>query len=610
MTDNELRLKALRAEMAAQGVDIYMVTTEDAYLAESADDYWRGLRWLTGFGGTLGYALITQRKFAFFADARYVIKARHDVKIAEMELFDVTKVGADYYLDWIREQIKALKRPQAVLGVDGRTISASRGLLMKDNLKRLEDVNCIFRADLDLLDVIWTDRPAPNYRPIWEHELKYTGLDRKQKLAQVREELAKTDANAFIVGTMEGVVWLTNLRGNDLINPLFMSHALVTEDRAVLFAKIERIPDELQARLRTDGWELCDIDTAADEIAKLPQDSVLFFDRYRMNYRLLSAVPAGIKMIEGFDIVNDLKAVKNPVEIENMRHTGIIESASLFKFFHYVKKHAGDGSINELNAVEILRRFRSENPKYIETGYPLMAAYMENAAGPHYNATPDDYKTAKAEGIMLFDCMGHYYGGTVDTTRTIRLGPCDCEDEIRHDYTLTFLSLHRAMTQVLREGCDGAYLDSVARTVMWNEHLQYGYGTGHGVGYCIVVHEGPQFMAEPSYKKEWAFCWLPMKPGNVMAIEPGVYKEGKYGIRLENNLVLVDDCENEFGRWYRFENITPIPFETELLDLDMLTGQQIRWLNEYHAKAYELLAPYMDEEQLAALKEATRPVER
>ena len=610
MTDNEKRLAALRAQMIKDDVDMVLVTTEDAYLAESADDYWRGLRWLTGFGGTLGYALITQNKFAFFADARYVIKARHDVKIAEMELFDVTKVGADYYLDWIGEQLAALGKKDVVFAVDGRTITTSRGLLIKEKLDGMQGLSCTFRADLDPVGAVWTDRPAPNYRPIWEHELKYTGLDRAQKLAQVREELTKAGANAFIVGTMEGVVWLTNLRGNDLVNPLFMSHALVTMDTAKLFAKIGRIPADLQEKVKADGWELCDIDTAAAEVAKLPADTVLFYDRYRMNYRLFDAVPAGTRKIEGFDIVNDLKAVKNPVEIANMRHTGIIEAASLFKFFHYVKTHAADGSINELNAVEILRKYRSEHPEYIETGYPLMAAYMENAAGPHYNASPEDYKTAKADGVMLFDCMGHYYGGTVDTTRTIYLGPCSRDAELKHDYTLTFLSLYAAMTQILREGCDGAYLDSVARTVMWNEHLQYGYGTGHGVGYCIVVHEGPQFMAEPSYKKEWAFCWLPMKPGNVMAIEPGVYKEGRYGIRLENNLVLVDDCENEFGRWYRFENLTPIPFERELLDTDMLTGKQIAWLNDYHADCYEKLAPYMDEEQLAALKEATAPIAR
>ena len=608
--DHNERLAALRLAMAKHDVDIFMVTTEDAYLAESADDYWRSLRWLTGFGGTLAYVLVTQNKCAFYTDSRYILIAKKVVALDGVDFYDVTQVGAEHYLDWIRKELEENPKEKPVLAVDGRTITLGKGLLIRELIGNLPGKQAVFQADVDLMDEVWSDRPAPRYRKIWEHELKYAGLDRKEKLQQVRDELKRRGGNTFIVGTMEGVVWLTNLRGHDLKNPLFMSHALVTTDRAVLFAKIDRIDPALQKKLVSDGWELADIDDAGKVIGGLSEDTILFYDRFRMNYALYGAVPEGVKKIEGFDIVNDLKAIKNPVEIENFSKANLYEGASIFKFINYLKTHAADEDLDEWMAFDILREYRKQCPEFIQDldPYQPVIAYMDTAAGPHYRATEKDHSKIRPKGIILMDIVAHYYCGTTDITRTAYLGPCEMDARIRHDYTVVFNALYAAMMQVFRDGADGAYLDSVPRTIIWNEHLQYGYGTGHGIGYCNAVHEGPQFIAEPSYKKEWAFCWLPLKPGVVTSMEPGIYKPGEYGIRLENDLVIVPDCVNEFGTWYRFENLTFVPFDRDLFDLDLLTKKQIDWINAYHMECREKLAPFMNEQELKALIAATEPI--
>lgn len=604
------KLSLLRSKMKEHGIDMFMTTTEDAYLAESAVDYWRGLRWLTGFSGTLAYAMVTQERVSFWTDARYIIQAHRQVKIKGVEYYDVTQVGADYYLEWIKEVLSAMPKENLVFAVDERTITTAKGLLMKENLESLQGKNCVFRTDLDLVDEIWEDRPEPDYRPIFEHELKYAGRSRQEKLEDVRNELTKVGADHTIVGTMEGVVWLTNMRGQDLINPLFMSHVLVTPKTAKLFARISMIPEGLQEKLRADGYELFEIEDAVCEIEKLSSNTVLYYDRFRVNYRLYSSVPPAVKKIQGFDLVNDLKSIKNPVELQNFIHTNTMECVALFRFFTYIKEHVAEGKLDEYNVAEILNEFRRSNPEYLwQHPYQAMAAYMENAAGPHYFATQEAHETLKPSGVLLVDALAHYYGGSTDITRTIYLGPCpEYEEEIRHDYTLTLRALMDLVRQVFRKGTDGAYLDSVARRVMWNEHLHYGYGTGHGIGYCIVPHEGPQFIAEPSYKKEWAFCFLPLKLNMVMALEPGVYKEGKYGIRIEDNVYIKEDIVNEFGEFYCFQVMSYLPFERELIDISMLSKDEIQWIDQYHKICYQNLSPYLNEAEKDALRKATEPL--
>ncbi|MDR3164310.1 MAG: M24 family metallopeptidase [Synergistaceae bacterium] len=598
------RVAALRAEMEKIGADMYMVTTEDAYLAESACDYWCTLRWLSGFGGTLAYALVTQKKFAFFTDARYIATAESVVKVDGVELYDVTEAGADFYLEWIEKTIRESGKNSAVFGVDGRTLTTARKELIEAALGR-----CGARlvCDVDIVGRAWPDRPAPVFKPIFDHILKYAGRSREEKIKAVRDEMVSRGCGYYIVGTMEGVVWLTNMRGRDIVNPLFMSHALFTPDSVKLFVKIEMIPEKLLHALENAGYELFDIDLAPDEIKKIPRGSSVFYDVYRTNSLLSSSIPESAALVRGFDIINDLKAVKNDVEIENLRITNRIECAALVRFFKLLKENAARKSYDEYQLTGILDEIHRRSPEFLCNGnFPTMFGYMENGAKPHYSPSPETAATVKPEGVMVIDVLSHYYGGTTDITRTIKLGSCPKYDaEIRRDYTLVLKSMMAVSRQIFRKGADGACIDSVARSIQWNNHMHYGYGTGHGIGYCICAHEGPQFIAEPSYKKEWAFCYLPLKAGNVMANEPGVYKEGRYGIRIEDNLVIVEDCRNEFGEWLKFDTLSYCPFEPELIDTSLLNDDELEWLNRYNERTYEALSPLLDEGERAWLKKMT-----
>jgi Xaa-Pro aminopeptidase len=372
------------------------------------------------------------------------------------------------------------------------------------------------------------------------------------------------------------------------------------------------IPEDLRSSLVSAGYELFDIGQAAQEVKNIPAGSSVFYDVYRTNSLLSSSVPEGVTTVRGFDIINDLKAVKNEVEIENLRVTNKIECAALVRLFKLLKENVSQAGYNEYQVTGILDEIHRRSPLFICNGnFPTMSGYMANGAKPHYSPSPETSATLKPEGVMIIDVLAHYYGGTTDITRTIRLGPCpEYDADIRRDYTLVLKSMMAISRQIFRKGADGAYIDSVARCIQWNNHMHYGYGTGHGIGYCICAHEGPQFIAEPSYKKEWAFCWLPLKAGNVMANEPGVYKEGKYGIRLEDNLVIVEDCRNEFGEWLRFETLSYCPFEPELIDTSLLHDDELEWLNAYNARTYEALSPYLDDDERAWLKKMTPMLEK
>jgi Xaa-Pro aminopeptidase len=609
MSLNE-RVAALRAEMKKADIDMYMVTTEDAYLAESATDYWRTLRWLTAFSGTLAYALITQDRIAFFTDARYIEWSAKQVRIDGVELYDVTVRGADYYREWIADALTAPKRGSVVFGVDGRTISTARKELIGEALSRVPGAS--MKNDVDLMAHVWSERPEPAFKPTFDYPLKYAGRSRGEKAGDVRAVMASHCCDHYIVCTMEGVAWLTNVRGRDIVNPLFMSHALFTPDCVKLFAKLPMIPDELRLDFAASGYELHDIDEAPGEISRIPAGASVYYDVYRTNSRLSSAIPPHVKSVRGLDIVDDLKSVKNTVEIENFKKTNIMECVALTRFFKFLKEEGAPKGYTEYQLNDVMENFHRRSPEFICNGsYPTMCAYMASGAMPHYNPTPDIAVTLKPEGIIVTDVCGHYFGGTTDITRTTKLGPChEYDSDIRRDYTLVLKSLSALTRQRFRRGTDGAYLDSVARCVLWNHHIHYGYGTGHGIGSCIAAHEGPQFIAETSYKKEWAFCWLTIKPGMVMAAEPGVYKTGRYGIRLEDNMVVVEDMENEFGQWYKFETMSHLPFEPELIDVNMLNDEELAWLNDYNAKTYAMLSPHLDESEKRWLAGMTASLSR
>lgn len=607
------RIALLRREMKKENMDFYMVTTEDAYMAVSGvvHDYWRSLRWLTGFTGSSGYVIVMEDKTGFFTDSRYHLQAAAQIKIDGIEIYNVSEVPSGYYLDWIKEWAEKSGKKHMVFGVDGRTVSTSRGLFMKEYFEGLRDVSITLESGKDLTGSIWTDRPEPEYMPIWEHEVKYAGKTRKEKAEDVREEMKKRGVQYYVAGGLEGPPWLTNMRGYESgSSPLFASHMLVTPDVLKLFAKLEMIPEELKKRLVSDGYELYQIEEFTEQLSKIPAGSRVYMDPYRTNYLMPASIPKDCVIVQGFDIINDLKAVKNPVETKNMRRANLMESIALFRLFRYLREHVGKERLTEYDAHLLLEDFRRRSPEYISDAgvMTLSAAYGKNGAWPHYAPTETECDELKPSNLIVIDACSHYLCGSVDMCRTIYLGPSEYDGQIRKDYAVVLKSFIAICRQVIRKGADGKYLDSVARTVLWNHHLQYGHGTGHGLGFCSCLHEGPQFIAESSYKKDWAFSDLPLRPGNTMALEPGVYREGKYGIRIEDNLVIVPDITNEFGEFYRFDNMFYHPLERELIDPELFHQDELDWINAYHKKTFEMLSPYLEEEEREYLKNAAAPV--
>lgn len=615
MTELNERIALLRQEMVNENIDFYMVTTEDAYMAISGvvHDFWRSLRWLTGFTGSAGYVIVTKEQVGFWTDSRYHLQAAAQVQIDGVNIYNVSEVPAEHYLGWISNYAENSGRDRLVFGVDGRTISTSRGLLMKEHFNNLRDTDIVIEPGKDLINRIWKDRPAPEFRTIWELDTKYTGMSRREKEAEVRREMKIRGAEYYMLGGLEGPPWLSNLRGHEsYASPLFASHMLVTPDELQLFCETRMIPEGLQKKLIIDGYMLYPLDSLTEQLGKIPVGARVYMDSCRTNYLMPASVAKGCVIVQGFDIVNDLKAVKNPVEIQNMRRTNIMESVALFRLFRYLREHVGKERITEYDAHLLLEDFRKRSSEYIsDAGVMILsAAYGKNGAWPHYAPTEEQFDELQPSNLIVIDACSHYLCGSVDMCRTIYLGASEYDEQIRKDYAVVLKSFIAVCRQIIRKGADGRSLDSVARSVLWNHHLQYGYGTGHGLGFCNCLHEGPQFIAEASYKKDWAFTDLPLKPGHTMALEPGVYREGKYGMRIEDNLVIVPDMTNEFGEFYRFDNMFYHPLEREIIEANLLHDDELEWINDYHKKTFKLLSPYLDEGEVEYLRKATAPISK
>lgn len=597
--------------MERQHVDMYMLTTDDENFSGSIspDPYWRSIEWLTGFSCSFGFVLVTAKNVTFWTDFRYFSQAKLRVKLTEAKLFDVTACPADYYLDWIRDTLARMEKAELVFAADGRTFTSQRADSIRRILRQIEGKQVVWNGNMDLVDGLWTDRPEPDYPELFDLDIKYAGEGRVQKLERLRRELEREGCSAYLSGTMDTVAWMTNLRGYGKVTPMFPAYLMVTEGEAKLFCRKGSVGQELQERLARDGIETLDLSEVFGAIAGLDRNETVFFDR--LNDAAVQSIPAGVQTVNGRDPVSRMKTIKNEAEIQCFREANLVDSAVIVKIIKNLKEQVKVQNFHELDFTGQFEELRSRYKSYLCSGGPtVLAAYMANAASPHYFPGPGRNSEVKPEGVLLFDTGANFYGATTDISRTVYLGSCEYDEELRRDYTISLKSLIALAKQVFRKGADGACLDSVARCVLWNAHMNYSYGTGHGIGACLNCHEGPQIIAETSYKKEWASSDVPIMPGMIMSNEPGVYKVGKYGIRLENDQLVIEDSKNEFGEFYRFETLSYCPFEPALIDAEMLTDEELEWLNTYHETTYERLAPLLDEEERCWLKEQTKRIVR
>jgi Xaa-Pro aminopeptidase len=452
----------------------------------------------------------------------------------------------------------------------------------------------------DILSEIWNDRPPIPSTPVFVHDIAYTGLSASQKLEKIREKMKEGQASVYILGSLDSIAWLYNIRGADVANnPFVIAYAAVSLNEAILFVDEVKLSEEVKKHLSDNGIQLATYDSIADYIASMDGNNRVFMDPKRLNSMLFNLIPKTCTIVESPDIANVLKAVKNSCEIENIRNSQSRDGAVMVKFLIWLEESIQQQALTELDIVDNLSRLRQEQPFNYGDSFDAIAAYKSNAAMMHYKATIENHAVIGPEGFLLVDSGGQYLDGTTDITRTIAMGPLT-EEEVR-DFTLTLKSHIGLATAKFLEGTPGCNLDVLARTPMWNEGMDYKCGTGHGLGYFLSVHEGPQGISQAS-------STVKLVPGMLITNEPGVYKAGKHGIRTENTILVITDEKTDDGQFYRFETVSSCPIDKRGINPVMLTDNEKKWLNNYHLFVYETLCPLLNEKERLWLEDKTSPI--
>lgn len=597
MTDPvRVRLAALRAQMAERGIDIYVVPTADFHGSEYVGEYFKAREYMTGFTGSAGTAVILQDEAGLWTDGRYFIQAAKQLEGSGVTLYRMGEEGVCTVTEFIRDKLKE----NGSIGCDGRVLCAKTG---EEYRKIAEERHGTLKAEEDLVDLIWTDRPPLSKEPVFLLEEKYAGESIDAKLEKVREQMKAEHADSHILSSLYDIAWLLNVRGNDIAYvPVVLSYLLLTEQTCIWFLQ-EDILTEDQKKYLLDHQITTRPYASVYEYVKTLHDQTIWLDKEIVNYKIVHALPEDAKLLCKQNPTEMLKAVKNPVEIKNTIAAHIKDGVAFTKFMYWLKTHIGKETITEISASDYLEERRREQEHFIELSFDTICAYGANGAMMHYAATPQSNATLKPEGFLLVDSGGHYLEGTTDITRTMALGPISAEMK-RHFTAVCRANLNLADAKFLY-GCKGINLDILAREPLWSMELDYKCGTGHGVGHILNVHEGPN-----------AFRWKQrgnddnavLEAGMITTDEPGVYLEGAYGIRTENELLCRQAGKNEYGQFMCFETITYAPIDLDAIDADEMSRKEIELLNQYHKKVYDTLSPYMTEDENRWLKEYTRAI--
>ena len=592
MNVNE-KIKSLRSVMKEKGVSAYIINTGDPHQSEYVADYYKGRIWISGFTGSAGTVVVTQEEAILWTDGRYFIQAEDELKGSEFKLFKMATPGYPSYTEWLKDSLKK----DDTLGFDGRVMSQSTVANLKNNLK---EKNIKIIDEFDLLETIWKDRPALPKGKAFIHELKYTGKTSQEKIEEVRDEMKKEDIDYFLLGSLDDIAWLYNIRGKDVAHsPIVISYGLISKDKAYIFVDEDKIDEEVSGFLKENNIEIAKYEDIIEYVKNIEKDSKIYLDKERINRWIYKSIPAETTVISRTDITTQLKGCKNTVEIENQKNAYIKDGVALTKFLYWIDKNIGKIEISEMSAGDKLLQLREEQEGFIEPSFNTISAYKANAAMMHYSASETSNAILKAESLYLIDSGGQYYDGTTDVTRTIALGPIS--DEEKKDFTLTLKGVINLSSARFLHGANGHSLDVLARYPLWQEGIDYKCGTGHGIGYLLNVHEGPhRFAAVPNS--------VVLEKGMIVSIEPGVYKAGSHGIRIENIVVIQEDIKTDSGQFMKFETLSFVPINLKAIDVEMLSENERKWLNEYHSEVYNKLSPYLNSEEKEWLKEETRSI--
>lgn len=592
------RLKALRAEMEKRGITVYVVPTADFHESEYVGDHFKARKFITGFTGSAGTAVITLDEAGLWTDGRYFVQAENQLKDSTVTLYRMGEEGVPTVDEFVKDRLKE----GGCFGFDGRVVNGTWGGRLE---KIAAEKNVSMHVTEDLIDLIWEDRPALSKQPLFILEEKYSGKSTADKIADLRKAMKENGADVHILTSLYDIAWLLNIRGNDIdYVPVVLSYLVLNETECIWFLQEEVVDDKIRAYLEENHITTKPYDAIYDYVPEIPADAVVLMNRGTVNYRIVNSLDKAIKVVDKPNPTELMKAVKNKTEVDNTRAAHVKDGVAFTKFMYWLKTNIGKIPMTEISASDYLEARRREQDNFIELSFNTICAYGANAAMMHYAATPESDAELKPEGFLLVDSGGHYFEGTTDITRTMALGPIT--DEMRLHFTTVCRSNMNLAHAKFLYGCTGLNLDILSRGPLWEMGIDYKCGTGHGVGYVLNVHEGPngfRWRVVPERHDNGV-----LEEGMITTDEPGVYLEGKYGIRTENELVCRKAEKNEYGQFMEFENITYAPIDLDAIDPDLLSAREKKMLNDYHKMVYDTISPYMTAEENEWLKRYTRAI--
>lgn len=594
MNEIELRLARLRELMKREHLSAFIFPSTDAHQSEYVADHWRGREWISGFNGSAGTAVVTMKSAALWTDSRYFLAAEEQLEDTEYQLMRLKMEGTPTIAEWLGKELQDVQSPE--VGLDGMVNSYNYVKDLSYSLRKLGGIT--LRINLDPLEQIWENRPSLPANPVEIQPLEYAGETLASKVVRIRKSLRELHADGMLVSALDDIAWTLNLRGTDVhCNPVFVSYLLIESDKVSLFVDDNKLSPEVKQYLQDNQVSLYNYNKVEKCLESYSEYNILL-DGDETSYYLWKTVKCQ-EIVAAASPIPAMKAVKNKAEIEGYRSAMLKDGVAMVKFLKWLKPAVEAGGQTEISIDEKLTSLRAEQKLFRDISFDTIAGYAQHGAIVHYEATPETDVVLKPEGLILIDSGAQYQDGTTDITRTIALGAVS--EEMKHIYTLV-LKAHIQLELVkFPDGASGTQLDAVGRECMWREGYNFLHGTGHGVGSYLCVHEGPH-----QIRMEW--MPTPLRAGMTLTDEPGLYLAGKFGVRIENTVLISDYMSTEFGKFLQIEPLTLCPIDTTPIDVDMLLPEEIDWLNAYHHSVYEKLSPFLDEEEKIWLENATKPI--
>ncbi len=586
------RLKTLRSLMTQKGISAYLINGSDPHLGEYLPSRWETRSFISGFTGSYGWLAITLEEAVLWTDSRYYLQYEIETEGTGISLEKARLPETIPVEVWVSQRLK----PGDSVGFDGSCYPASE---VNRYIKLLSKKGIRIESHLDLLDEMWPDRPGLPEAKAFLHPVQWAGLSRKEKFKIIYEETLKQNSDITIISALDDLCWTFNIRGNDVdFNPLVLGYGIISKGNAILFIDKDKFDEPSLEELKKDGVEILPYGQFYSYISKIEGEKILI-DPDRTNFLIEMILREKNHISESVSIPNLLKSRKNEAEIEGFRKANISDGVALLDFVNWIENNIEKTEITEWDAVCKLDEFRSKRPGYRGSAFYPIIGYKDHGAIVHLHVSKEFSSKLEPDGVLLFDSGGQYDFGTIDTTRTIALGPVD--DDVRRDFTLALKGVIALSTASFPKGTIGCHLDVLVRNHLWRNKMNYGHGTSHGVGSFLNVHEGPMSIRQDLNNQ-------PICPGNVISVEPGIYRTGKYGVRTENVIVCIEDEESEFGEFLKFETLTVFPIDTRLINKDLLSNQEIDWINNYHESVYSKLSPLVSSELLNLLELLTQPI--